>query len=109
MIYAATSRWIAAIPKDGGPPKGLAGGAAETIAVDATHVYWTVAGESATSSGALFRVPKSGGCTDTLLTDLRVTSILAADGRLFAVVQETTDGPADIWAITPSRCGVRCR
>ena len=64
------------MPVAGGTPVTLASGIdAETIAVDATNVYWGNSGTDKAPVGAVVKVPIAGGTPVTVTTSARCTAL----------------------------------
>lgn len=81
-VYFFDGAALVSVPLAGGAPTPLATGLDEprSIALDATHVYWTAeGGKGAPETGALMKVPPAGGTPDTLVSGLTRPFGLAVD------------------------------
>ena len=84
---------IRRVPKAGGAIEVLAENqVANALFVDATHVYWTVAGDSSNPSGAVFRMPKKGGGAQLLVASQPTPCAVAATRDDFVWMTCGNDG-----------------
>ena len=92
LYFSSRYRGVYALPKSGGPSRLLAalpsgsGQIAAGVAVDDTHLYWTMF--SGGASGQICRVPKAGGDVEYLPIYSRAD--VAVDGRYVYYVESGT-------------------
>lgn len=112
-VYVGTTAGVVAVSRASGAPRPLSTRTAFEIAVDGPNLYLVIPDPSK-KTVTLERVPKAGGCAQTILTGAHPARtsgrmIVVKDGIVWARLRTSETTPTNLYRLVADRCVTTCR
>ncbi len=111
-VYVGTTAGVVAVSRAGGAPRPLSRRTVSEIAVDGPNLYLVIP-DASKKTVTLERVPKEGGCAQTILTGAYPARtagrmIVVKDGIVWARLRTSETTPTNLYRLVADRCVTTC-